>query len=110
MSVPFEIKHINGIPYYVHESIIYTFELDAGKPSANCTAIGTLTTDGGSSSIAYYPDWRERVAGNLQRFRHSLFTQERDKLRESIIKPTKQRKATRNPRKTSSRAKNPKSE
>ena len=108
MSVNFEIKHINGIPYYVSESIVYTFELDAGKPSKFCTAIGTYDTTTGS--ITYYPDWRERVAGNLQRFRESLFTQERDKLRESIVKPTKQRKAARNPRKAASRTKNPKSE
>ena len=108
MAVNFEIKHINGIPYYVHESTIYTFELDAGQPSANCTAIGTYHAAG--DSITYYPDWKQCVAGNLQRFRESLFTPERDKLRESIIKPTKQRKATRNPRKTTSRTKNPKSE
>jgi hypothetical protein len=108
MAVNFEIKHINGIPYYVSESIVYTFELDAGKPSGNCTAIGTF--DAATSRITYYPNWRERVAGNLQRFRESLFTQERDKLRESIVKPTKQRKATRNPRKAASGTKNPKSE
>jgi hypothetical protein len=111
MAANFEIKHINGIPYYVSESTVYTFELDGGKPSPNSIAIGTYSNSGSNGdSIAYYPDWRERVAGNLQQFRQSLFTQERDKLRESIVKPTKQRKATRNPRKSSSRAKNPKSE
>ena len=108
MAVNFEIKHINGIPYYVSESIVYTFELDAGKPSAACTAIGTF--DAATGSITYYPDWKQRVQSNLQRFRESLFTQERDKLRESIVKPTKQRKAARNPRKAASRTKNPKSE
>lgn len=108
MAVNFEIKHINGIPYYVNESTVYTFELDAGKPSSTCTAIGTYQSAG--NSITYYPDWRERVAGNLQQFRQSLFTQERDKLRESIVKPAKQRKAARNPRKSTSRTKNPKSE
>ena len=108
MAANFEIKHINGIPYYVSESTVYTFELDAGKPSRTCTAIGSYDT--GTESITYYPDWKQRVQSNLERFRESLFTQERDKLRESIIKPTKQRKATRNPRKATSRTKNPKSE
>ena len=100
----FEIKHINGIPYYVHESTVYTFELNAGKPSSTCTAIGTY--DAVAESIAYSADWKQRVQPNLDRFRQSLFTQERDKLRESIIKPQKQRKATRNPRKSTSRTKN----
>jgi hypothetical protein len=108
MSIAFEIKHIKGIPYYLHESTIHTFELDAGKPGARCTAIGTY--DATTDSIVYYPDWRERVQSHLQHFRESLFTQERDKLRDSIIKPTKPRKAPRNPRKVSSRAKNPPSE
>lgn len=98
MSANFEIKHINGVPYYVHESTVYTFELDAGRPSANCIAIGTY--DGNAERITYYPDWRERVKSNLQQFRQSLFTQERDKLRDSIIKPQKSKKGTRNPRKS----------
>ena len=104
MAAHFEIKHINGVPYYVHESVVYTFELDAGKPSHHCTAIGTY--DNATERITYYPDWRNRVQSNLQRFRESLFTQERDKLRENIIKPAKQRKAARNPRKAASRTKN----
>ena len=106
MSAQFEIKHIGNVPYYVHESTIYTFELDAGKPSSTCTAIGTYNGE----HITYYPDWRERVQSNLQRFRDSLFTQERDKLRDTIIRPQKQRKATRNPRKTTSRTKSVTSE
>ena len=110
MAANFEIKHIHGIPYYVRESTVYTFELDGGKPSPNSIAIGTYSSTAAGDSIAYYPDWRDRVAGNLQQFRQSLFTQERDKLRESIIKPTKQRKATRNPRKSSSRTKSAASE
>jgi hypothetical protein len=109
MAVHFEIKHIGNIPYYLDGTgTVYTFELDAGKPARTCTAIGTF--DAATESIAYYPDWKQRVESNLQRFRESLFTQERDKLRESIVKPTKQRKAARNPRKAASRTKNPKSE
>ena len=110
MAVNFEIKHIHGIPYYVNESTVYTFELDGGKPSARSIPIGSYSSTATGDSITYYPDWRERVAGNLQQFRQSLFTQERDKLRESIVKPAKQRKATRNPRKSSSRTKSATSE
>ena len=104
----FEVKHIRGIPYYLHGTTIYTFELEAGKPGNRCTAIGTY--DAATDSATYYPDWRERVQSNLITFRESLFSQERDKLRDSIIKPTKPRKATRNPRKATNRAKNPPSE
>lgn len=104
----FEIKHIRGIPYYLHGTTIYTFELDAGKPSERCTAIGTY--DNAADTITYYPNWRERVQSNLISFRESLFSQERDKLRDSIVKPTKPRKTTRNPRKATNRTKNSSSE
>lgn len=110
MAVNFELKQINGIPYYLDGSgTIYTFELIAGQRSPESVAIGTF--DASTGRITYYPDWRERVAGNLQRFRESLFTQDRDKLRDTLVKPIKKsRKATRNPRKATSRTKNPKSE
>jgi hypothetical protein len=107
----FELKQINGIPYYLDgtTSTIYTFELIAGQRSPESAAIGTF--DAATGSIAYYPDWRERVQSNLQRFRESLFTQDRDKLRDTLVKPIKKsRKAARNPRKATSRTKNPKSE
>ncbi len=99
----YELKHIRGIPYYLDGTTIKTFELNAGKPSSNCVAIGTY--DATSDSITYFSDWRERVKSNLDTFRGSITAQERDKLRESIIKPTKQRKTTRTPRKTT-RSKN----
>lgn len=103
----YELKHIRGIPYYLDGTTVKIFDLDAGKPSNNCTAIGTYnaTTD----SITYFTDWRERVKSNLDSFRAGISAQERDKLRESIIKPTKQRKTTRTPRKTT-RSKTTKSE
>ena len=104
----FEVKHIRGIPYYLHGTTIYTFELDAGKPSDRCIAIGTYNH--ANDAIAYYPDWRERVQSNLVSFRESLFSQERDKLRDNIVKPTKPRKTTRNPRKSANRTKNSSSE
>lgn len=92
----YELKHINGIPYYIDGKIVKTFEVDAGKSSMRCISIGTYENE----SIVYYDDWRQRVQSNLESFRSSLISQERDKLRESIIKPQKQRKATRTPRKT----------
>jgi hypothetical protein len=101
----YELKHIRGIPYYIDGTTVKTFELDAGKPSTRCIAIGTYKDD----SITYYDDWASRVQSNLESFRSSLIPQERDKLRESIIKPQKQRKATRTPRKPA-RAKNTTSE
>ena len=103
----YELKHIHGIPYYIDGTTVKTFQLDAGKPASNCVAIGTYNA--ATDSITYYTDWRDRVKSNLDAFRSSLSAQERDKLRESIIKPTKQRKTTRTPRKTT-RSKSTKSE
>lgn len=103
----YELKHIRGIPYYLDGTTVRIFDLIAGKPSNNCTAIGTYTA--ATDSITYFTDWRERVKSNLDSFRTALTAQERDKLRESIIKPTKQRKTTRTPRKTT-RGKSTKSE
>jgi hypothetical protein len=103
----YELKHIRGIPYYLDGTTVRTFELDGGKPAATCVAIGTY--DAAKDSITYFPDWVESVQPHLDAFRASLHPQERDKLRETIAKPQKQRKATRNPRKTTTRAKNPKS-
>lgn len=90
----YELKHINGIPYYLDGTTVYTFELDAGKSSSRCIAIGSYT----NNSITYYADWRERVKSNLDTFRASLSSQERGKLRESIIKPQKHRKTVRTPK------------
>ena len=103
----YELKQIRGIPYYLEGTaegtIVRTFELDAGKPASNTVAIGTYnsTTD----TITYFTDWKERVSSNLSAFRASIVPTDRDKLRESIIKPQKQRKSTRNPRKTTSKSK-----
>jgi hypothetical protein len=93
----YELKHIRGIPYYLNGTTVHTFELDNGKPATTCIAIGTY--DATRDAIEYYPNWRESVQSNLTAFRASLSAQERDKLRDSIIKPQKQRKATRTPRK-----------
>ncbi len=103
----YELKHIRGIPYYLDGTTIRTLELNAGKPSDKCVAIGTYNA--ADDSITYFADWRERVKPNLELFRASLSAQERDKLRESIVKPTKQRKTTRTSRK-STRSKSSESE
>ena len=94
----YELKHINGIPYYLDGTTIRIFDLHNGKPSSNCVAIGTYVA--ADNAITYFPDWRERVKSTIESFRNSITVQERDKLRESIIKPQKPRKATRTPRKT----------
>lgn len=94
----YELKHIRGIPYYLDGTTVRTFELDRGKPASNTIAIGTYNA--ADDSITYYTDWHIRVKPNLDAFRSNISAQERDKLRESIIKPTKQRKTTRTPRKT----------
>lgn len=91
----YELKHIRGIPYYLDGTTVRIFDLDNGKPSSNCVAIGTYAAT--DDTITYFPDWRERVKSTLESFRNSLTVQERDKLRESIIKPQKPRKATRTP-------------
>jgi len=105
----YELKHIRGIPYYLDGTTVRTFDLDAGKPGSNCIPIGTYLA--ATDSITYFPDWRIRVQPHLDAFRGGLISQERDKLRDSIIKPQKPRKATRTPRKAAaSRATDPKSE
>ena len=107
IKMNYELKHINGIPYYLDGTTIRTLELDNGKPASTCIAIGTY--DAASNSITYLPDWRERVQPRLNAFRAGLISQARDTLRESIVKPQKPRKAARNPRKSTTRTKNPES-
>lgn len=104
----YELKQIHGIPYYLHGTTLYTFELDAGKPSSECVALGTYDTT--TDTIHYLPDWRERVESRLGAFRRSLRSQPRDTFRDTLDKPQKQRKATRTPRKSAAgRTKNPES-
>ena len=103
-TMNYELKQINGIPYYLHGTTLYTFELEGGKPSSNCVAIGTY--DG--STVTYLPTWRESVQSRLAAFRASLVSQPRDTFRDHLSKPQKQRKTTRAPRKPAAgRAKNP---
>ena len=104
----YELKHIKGIPYYLNGETVYTFELSGGKPAETIVSIGTY--DATTNNITYYPDWRDRVKSNIDAFRQSISIQDRDKLRETISKPIKQRRSTRNPRKVSTRTKSAKSE
>ena len=100
-SLPFELKHIRGIPYYVQNAILYTFELsrnDPGKPSHDCIAIGTY--DAATESITYAEDWRERIKPSLDAFRAQLSPVERSNIRQDIVKPQKSRKASRYSKKT----------
>ena len=107
-TMSYELKHIRGIPYFLRESTVHTFQLQGGQPSPNCVPIGTYHADTGS--IEYFHDWSERIQPHLDAFRAGLVSCSRDALRDSIDKPQKQRKAVRNPRKSTSRTKNPASE
>jgi len=100
-----ELKHIRGIPYYLHGTTVKTFELRNGQPSEHCIEIGRYDAD--RDHIEYAVDWRERVQPRLDAFRQSLVSHARDALRDAVVKPQKPRKAARNPRKPSSRTKNP---
>jgi len=102
----YELKQIHGIPYFLHGTTLYTFELEGGKPSSECIAIGTYQAE--HDTIQYFHDWRERVQPRLAAFRNRIVSQPRDTFRDHLDKPQKQRKATRTPRKsTSRRATNP---
>jgi len=101
----YELKHIHGIPYFINGTTVHTLELHAGQPSEHCIPIGTYRAD--ADEIDYYPDWRERVEPRLVAFRAGLVSHARDALRDAVVKPQKPRKAARNPRKPSSRTKNP---
>lgn len=100
----YELKHIRGIPYYLHGTTVRTFELEGGQPSQHCIEIGTY--DAATDSITYVDDWRERCEPRLAAFRSTLVSHARDALRDAVIKPQKSRKTTRTPRKPSNRTKN----
>ena len=93
----YEHTFIHGIPYYKNKSgegnIVYTFD-------QRNTPIAIGTHDIATDTLTFYDNWRERITDNLTKFRASINPQERDKLRETITKPTKQRKSARNPRKS----------
>jgi hypothetical protein len=87
----FQLKHIKGVPYFVKDTRVYTFELEHGQPSKQCVAIGTY--DEATDTITYDDEWFERIRDRLETFRRGVEVVERDKLRESVDKPQKQRKS-----------------
>lgn len=98
--LPFELKHIRGIPYYVQNSNVFLFKLsrtEPGKPSSDTIAIGTYDTS--TDSIAYFANWKEHVEPHLNAFREELEPVERNTIRQTLVKPQKSRKPARNPRK-----------
>lgn len=99
----YELKHIHGIPYYLHGNTIHTFELDAGRPSEHCIAIGNY--DAATDTIRYYDNWEQLTQSRLDAYRTSLQSQARNSIRDNI-KPQKQRVSTRTPRKSTRRTKN----
>ena len=101
----FQLKHIKGIPYFVKENRVYTFELENGQPSKHCVAIGTYHED----TVTYDDGWRDRLTDRLETFRRSVAVIERDKLSKSVDKPQKHRKTAPNKPKTT-RAKSAKSD
>ncbi len=106
LTQAFELKHLHGIPYYVQNAVLFTFELsqqNPGKPSEHCIAIGTY--DAAHDTITYYADWQDRVQPHLDAFRRELQPVDRNTIRQTVVKPQKSRKATRNPRKNGSRTK-----
>ena len=111
MSNTYEHKVIRGIPFYkkrdtasstATDGILYTFD-QYHEP----IAIGTY--DATTDNIVLKSDWEQLISSRLTEFRTGISEVERDKLRENITKPSKSRKTTRNPRKTT-KTKSPKSE
>jgi hypothetical protein len=95
----FQLKHIKGVPYFLKDNRVYTFELEDGQPSKQCIAIGTYHID--SETITYDDGWVERIHDRLETFRRDVEINERDKLREIVHKPQKQRKSAANKSKVS---------
>ena len=94
----YELKHIRGIPYYLDGTIVRIFELGPdGRPTTTCVDIGTY--DAATDTITYYADWKVRVRPNLESFRTGLVIGERDRLRETVVRPSRAKKAPRTPRK-----------
>lgn len=100
MSNNYEHKVVRGVPFYKKRdssgdsaNILYTFD-QYKEP----IAIGTY--DATTDNIILKSDWEQLLSSRLTEFRAGVKEVERDKLRENITKPTKSRKTTRNPRKT----------
>jgi len=103
----FQLKQIKGVPYFLKDGIIHTFELDHGLPSKQCVAIGSYHEE--SDSITFYDDWLQRIEPRLEAFRSGIQIIQRDQLRQTVEKPQKPRKTPSNQR-GGARKKNIKSE
>ena len=109
MTDKFELKHIRGIPYYLSDNRVYTFELDHGLPSEKCIQLGVYNPD--TNSITYRDNWEERIQPNLTQFREQLVSKERKNVNDGSNKPLKKsRKPVKTPRKSSTKAKSVKAE
>ena len=95
----YELKHIHGIPYYLREGRVYTFELREGRPGEHCLDIGTY--DAATDVLTYDVDAFERLEPRLAAYRDALIVKGRTIL--SHEKPTKQRNSRRAPKRTRAR-------
>ena len=102
----YQLKQIGGIPYFVKDSKVYTFELEDGRPSKQCIAIGSY--DEATNSITYDDGWFERIQPHLAAYRSGITVVERSTFRESVTKYQKPSKSAGNKPK-SVRAKSAKS-
>ena len=102
----YQLKQIGGIPYFVKDGKVYTFELEDGRPSKQCIAIGSYNE--AANSITYDDGWFERIQPNLIKYRSGITVVERAVFRESVAKYQKPSKSTGNKPK-SARAKSVKS-
>ena len=103
----FQLKHIKGIPYFIKNNLVHTFELENGQPSQHCIAIGSYNEV--SDSITYDDGWFNRVQPHLEAFRSRVVVIDRSKLNETADKLQKPRNPPANKSK-SSRAKSVKSD
>jgi hypothetical protein len=90
----YQLKQIGGIPYFVKDKIVHTFELEDGRPSKHCIPIGTY--DEATDSIQYDDGWSERIQDRLSAYRDGVTVIERATFRESVTKYQKQSKSAGN--------------
>ena len=95
----YELKHIHGIPYYLREGRVYTFELRDRLPSPDCLAIGTY--DAATDVLEYDADFMERLEPRLVAYRAALAIKARDGTPHE--KPQKQRIGRRATKRTRAR-------
>jgi len=90
----YQLKQIGGIPYFVKDNRVYTFEIEHGRPSKHCIAIGTYHD--ATDTITYDDGWTDRVQHRLDAYRSGITVIERATFRENIDKYQKQSKSAGN--------------